>query len=90
MDVRPGGEWRVTMISEVDGTTHPFVGVYREVEEPTRLVFTLDNPHDRRDPKVEVVTVTFTGNLVRTCVYRQLEAGELAGSPDAPQLKLPE
>jgi uncharacterized protein YndB with AHSA1/START domain len=38
MDVRPGGEWRATMISEVDGTTHPFVGVYREVEEPSRLV----------------------------------------------------
>jgi uncharacterized protein YndB with AHSA1/START domain len=60
MDVRPGGEWRATMISEVDGTTHPFVGIYREVEEPRRLVFTLDNPQDRSDPKVEVVTVTFT------------------------------
>lgn len=32
----------------------------------------------------EVVTVTFAGNLVRTCVYRQLEANEIVGFPIAP------
>lgn len=38
----------------------------------------------------EMVTVVFAGNLVRTCVYRQLEPNEIAGSPDAPLTKLPE
>jgi uncharacterized protein YndB with AHSA1/START domain len=60
MDVRPGGEWRATQVNEADGTELPFVGVYREVVEPERLVFTLENPEDRDDPNVEVATVTFT------------------------------
>lgn len=40
MDVRPGGEWRVCMIREADGARYPAGGVYREVVEPERLVFT--------------------------------------------------
>jgi hypothetical protein len=38
----------------------------------------------------ERVTVSFVGNLVRTCVYRQLEPGDITGSPDAPMTTLPE
>jgi uncharacterized protein YndB with AHSA1/START domain len=59
MDVRPGGEWRATQVNPEDGTELPFVGHYREVVEPERLVFTFENPQDRSDPNVEVVTVTF-------------------------------
>lgn len=33
----------------------------------------------------EMVTVSFAGNLVRTCIYRQLEPSELTSYPDATQ-----
>jgi uncharacterized protein YndB with AHSA1/START domain len=67
MDVRPGGEWRATMVSDDGRREVPFFGVYREVVEPERLVFTLVDPNDpqreaRREggvPEEEVVTVTF-------------------------------
>jgi uncharacterized protein YndB with AHSA1/START domain len=39
MDVRPGGRWLTTM-REPEGGDHTVSGVYREVEAPTRLVFT--------------------------------------------------
>jgi hypothetical protein len=38
----------------------------------------------------EMVTVSFAGNLVRTCVYRQLEPSEITSFPDASQTILPE
>jgi uncharacterized protein YndB with AHSA1/START domain len=60
MDVRPGGEWEATQVNDDTGTELPFVGRYREVVEPERLVMTFEKPDDRDDPHVEVVTVTFT------------------------------
>jgi uncharacterized protein YndB with AHSA1/START domain len=86
MDVRPGGEWRATMISEVDGTTHPFVGVYREVDKPSRLVLVMQNPEDRSDPKVEVVTVTLT-ELDGKTEMRFEQAGHLSEEVYATGLK---
>jgi uncharacterized protein YndB with AHSA1/START domain len=59
MDARPGGEWEATQVHEETGKELPFVGTFREVEKPERLVMTFDNRDDRSDPKVEVVTVTF-------------------------------
>jgi uncharacterized protein YndB with AHSA1/START domain len=38
-DARVGGAWHIVMCSP-DGTEHPCGGVYREVVEPERLVFT--------------------------------------------------
>lgn len=38
----------------------------------------------------EMVTVSFTGELVRTCIYRQLEPSEIALSPEALKAILPE
>ena len=58
MDVRPGGEFRATMVHETDGTELPFVGHFREVVEPERLVQALENPSDPSDPNVEVLTST--------------------------------
>lgn len=59
MDVRPGGAWRATQVS-ADGTTElPFVGRYREVAQPERLVLTFENPADPSDPNVELATVAF-------------------------------
>jgi uncharacterized protein YndB with AHSA1/START domain len=59
MDVRPGGRWRATMVSETDGSELPFLGVYREVVEPERLVLAFEDPQDPENPNVEVLTVTF-------------------------------
>ena len=71
MDVRPGGEFRATMVHETDGTELPFVGCFREVVEPERLVQTLD-ANDRSNPNIEVVTVTLTDLGDRThVVYHQ-------------------
>ena len=39
MDVRPGGSLRIVMRAP-DGVDHPMKGVFREVVEPERLVFT--------------------------------------------------
>jgi len=58
MDVRPGGEWRATQVSAEDGTQLPFAGHYQEVAEPERLMFSFENPENRGDPNVEVVTLT--------------------------------
>jgi uncharacterized protein YndB with AHSA1/START domain len=60
MDVRPGGQWRATMVSEEDGSELPFQGEYREVVEPERLVLTFTDPEDPGNPNVEVLTVTLT------------------------------
>jgi uncharacterized protein YndB with AHSA1/START domain len=38
MDVRPGGSFRVSSVSDSDGTEMTSEGVYREVVEPERLV----------------------------------------------------
>ena len=60
MDVRPGGAWRATMVSQDDGSELPFAGEYREVVEPERLVLTFADVNDLGNPNVEVLTVTFT------------------------------
>jgi len=39
IDLRPGGSFRFVN-QGVDGLQHPFVGVYREIAPPSRLVFT--------------------------------------------------
>jgi uncharacterized protein YndB with AHSA1/START domain len=39
LDVRPGGEIRLDMTAP-DGSVYPFRGVYQEIVEPEKLVFT--------------------------------------------------
>ena len=58
MDVRPGGEFRSTMVHETDGTELPFAGTFREVVEPERIVQELRNPADPSDRNVETYTTT--------------------------------
>lgn len=55
-DLKEGGEWKATTV-DTDGAKFPFVGKYRQIVQPTRLVFTFENVADRNDPKVEVVTI---------------------------------
>jgi uncharacterized protein YndB with AHSA1/START domain len=58
MDVTPGGEWRLTMLAGPHRREIEWKGVYREVDEPERLVFTItDEPGE--GPQ-DVVTVVLT------------------------------
>jgi uncharacterized protein YndB with AHSA1/START domain len=41
IDLRVGGAYRIAMTAP-DGKTHAAIGTYREVQPPTRLVFTWD------------------------------------------------
>jgi uncharacterized protein YndB with AHSA1/START domain len=61
MDVRPGGAFRLTGISE-DGTEMPQEGVYREVVEPERLVFEEPAKNNWHEGAVSVVTLTDLGD----------------------------
>ena len=58
MDVRPGGAFRWSSVSDEDGAEMSSDGVYREVVEPERLVFG-PGPRDGDDGN-GVATVTFT------------------------------
>lgn len=62
MDVRPGGTFRVTSVSDEDGSEMTSQGVYREVVEPGRLV--LEEPAEDawHEGAVSVVTLTDLGD----------------------------
>jgi uncharacterized protein YndB with AHSA1/START domain len=63
MDVRPGGSFELTMVSDDDGTEYPSGGTFLEVVEPERLVW------QDRDIGL-TVTITFTdlgGQTEMTC-----------------------
>jgi uncharacterized protein YndB with AHSA1/START domain len=57
MEVRPGGTFRLTSVSD-EGAEMPVVGVYREVVEPDRLV--LEEPPENNWHEGAVSVVTFT------------------------------
>jgi uncharacterized protein YndB with AHSA1/START domain len=57
MDVRPGGEFRLTSISD-EGEEMPVAGTYREVVEPRRIV--LEEPGEESWHEGSVSVVTFT------------------------------
>jgi uncharacterized protein YndB with AHSA1/START domain len=57
MDVRPGGRWRFVIRNDSDGRENGFVGAYREVSEPERIVQTFE--WDGTPGHVVVETVTF-------------------------------
>ena len=60
MDVRPGGTWRRIMRSP-QGTLLVKSGIYREISEPERLVFTYCDETDAGDSGPQtLVTITLT------------------------------
>ncbi|RXZ71737.1 SRPBCC family protein [Agromyces albus] len=77
IDVRPGGRYRYTMIAP-DGTEYPTAGVYREVVEPERLVFTWGSPDDA-DDAAPLITVTLADLGGRTEMTFHLHG--IAGVP---------
>jgi uncharacterized protein YndB with AHSA1/START domain len=63
MDVRPGGTFEFTMVSDADGTEIPSGGIFLEIVEPERLVW--------RDRDIDLtVTIAFAdlgGRTEMTC-----------------------
>lgn len=57
MDVRPGGAWR-RVLRMPDGSTLGFHGIYREIEFPTRMVFTEIFEPVPEHPSVVTVTLS--------------------------------
>ena len=62
MDVRPGGAFRITSVSDEDGTQMTTSGAYREVLEPERLVLEEPGEDAWHDNAVSVVTLTDLGD----------------------------
>ena len=59
IDLRPGGAIRIHMRGP-DGTVYPMTGVFQEIVEPERLVFTSAALDQEGNPPFEVLnTVTF-------------------------------
>jgi uncharacterized protein YndB with AHSA1/START domain len=56
MDVRPGGAWRATMLYR--GREIRWIGEYREVVAPERLVFTISDKPDEDGRELVVVVLT--------------------------------
>jgi uncharacterized protein YndB with AHSA1/START domain len=79
-DLRPGGKWR-SMMRKPDGTELWLGGVYREIVEPERLVFThaWDDEHGKPGHET-VVTVTLverdgkTEMTFRQGVFKSVES----------------
>jgi uncharacterized protein YndB with AHSA1/START domain len=66
VDFRPGGAYRFCMHSP-EGIDHWVWGVFREIIEPERIVFTWGREDAEGKPKQQsVVTVTFAGHEGKT------------------------
>lgn len=73
IDLRVGGAYRYVAVGE-DGSEHPFIGVYREIVPPERLVNTLIYDVDPWRNSEAVVTVVFEDlgertRMVQTIVH---------------------
>ena len=81
LDARPGGAIRMHMRGP-DGTVYPMTGVYKEVVEPERLVFTGAALDEEGKPLFEVLnTVTFAEHGGKTTLT--LEARVLMATAEA-------
>jgi uncharacterized protein YndB with AHSA1/START domain len=79
MDVRPGGTFSLTSISDEDGSEMPQRGVYREVVEPERIVFEEAAEDSWHEGAVSELTLTDLGDgrtemVLRATVHTTDEA----------------
>ncbi len=81
MDVRPGGAFRLTSISDADGREMPLDSVYQDVVEPERLVFAHGSVTftDLGDGRTEM---TFRTIMHTTAAIRTAAEGGLASAFD--------
>jgi uncharacterized protein YndB with AHSA1/START domain len=77
VDARPGGTMRIVMRAP-DGTEYPMTGVFREIVEPERLVFTNIALDRQGRPILDgLTTVTFSEQDGRTTLTLQTRATAL-------------
>jgi uncharacterized protein YndB with AHSA1/START domain len=70
IDARVGGRYTYTMINDASGEEYPTLGVYLEVVENERLVFTWGNPGEADDDALLItVTIEDLGELSRMTFY---------------------
>jgi uncharacterized protein YndB with AHSA1/START domain len=74
LDVRPGGAIRIDMRGP-DGTVYPMKGVFREIKQPERLVFTSNALEDEKgDPQLENLnTIALVGLGKKTKITVQVD-----------------
>lgn len=71
LDVRPGGTFRLTSISDADGSEMPLEATYREVVPPERLVFA------QADGRVATLVLADLGDGRTEMTFRTtIEAGD--------------
>ena len=84
LDPRPGGAIRIHMRGP-DGTVYPMTGIFREIVEPERIVFTAVAEDLQGNPLLEAhTTVTFIEQSGKTKLTVHAKAVGLA--PVAPQM----
>jgi uncharacterized protein YndB with AHSA1/START domain len=75
MDVRPGGAWRLTMYFGPERQAIHWKGIYREVVEPERLVFTVTDQPDGDSRELVTVVLTDLGDGRAEMVMTQTGGG---------------
>ncbi|MCX4094598.1 SRPBCC family protein [Nocardia sp. alder85J] len=76
-----GGRYESVMVSDTDGIEYRSAGVFREIAEPERLVFTWGDPTgDGAADRESVITVTFAdiGDGKTTMTFHLLAPGPLS------------
>jgi uncharacterized protein YndB with AHSA1/START domain len=83
VDVRPGGGIRIDMRGP-DGTVYPMTGVYQEIIEPKRMVFTSGALDAKGKPLFEVLTtVTFAefAGKTKVTLHASVSSTTAEGAP---------
>ena len=85
-DLRSGGAWRICLRRDDDGEELWQGGVYREIVEPERLVFTFAwDQEDGRRGHETLVTITFAEQRGRTTMTFRQAVFESVGERDGHQ-----
>ncbi|MBV8945244.1 MAG: SRPBCC domain-containing protein [Solirubrobacterales bacterium] len=71
MDVRRGGQWRLTMFAPPDRRQIDWRGEYREVDAPGRLVFTVSDQPGSDDFELVSVVLTDLGEDRTEMLFEQ-------------------
>ncbi|HVK26535.1 MAG TPA: SRPBCC domain-containing protein [Actinokineospora sp.] len=77
LNAEVGGTWKATIVADADGSAYPFKGTYSVVDEPTKLVFTLeDDNHPDAPPESMTVTFTEKGDKTELVVHQDSNLDE--------------
>jgi uncharacterized protein YndB with AHSA1/START domain len=77
VDLRPGGAFRLTMVSDEDGASYTSEMEFREVLEPERLVFAWASQRGLGPGMVTVTLRDLGGRTEMTCHYVARHPGDI-------------